>query len=97
MSRSYRKFPVAKDSHSRDRSPMKPKDFANRAVRRSKKIPSGKGGYKKLYDRYFISDYRLIGYTNKTEVLKKWETEDYIFYDTYEEALWGWKKGYIRK
>lgn len=42
MSRSYRKFPIIKDSHRRDRSPVKPKDFANRAVRRYKEIPIGK-------------------------------------------------------
>lgn len=81
----------------RDRSPMKAKDFANRAVRRNKEIPTGKGGYKKLYDSYFISDYRHIGYMNKTEVQKGWETDDYIYFDTYEEALWHWKKCYLRK
>ncbi|MDE6539216.1 MAG: hypothetical protein K2K66_03405 [Ruminococcus sp.] len=97
MSRSYRKFPISKESHCRDRSPMKAKDFANRAVRRSKEIPTGKGGYKKLYDSYFISDYRYIGYMNKMEVLKGWEAEDYIYHDTYKEALWFWKKWYIRK
>ena len=98
MSRSYRKFPVMKESsRHREKSPMKAKDFANRAVRRSKEVPTGKGGYRKIYDSYFISDYRQLGYMNKTEVLKAWETYDYIYYDTYEEALWDWKKYYLRK
>jgi len=97
MSRSYRKFPVAKDSHHTEKSHMKAKDFANRAVRRSKEIPTGKGGYKKLYDSYFISDYRWVGCVNEAEVRKQWEAYNYIYYDTYEEALWAWKKFYLNK
>lgn len=98
MSRSYRKFPVVKERQQhREKSRMTAKDFANRAVRRYKDMPTGKGGYKKIYDSYFISDYRYIGYMNKTEVWKAWEAYDYIYYDTYEEALWNWKKYYLRK
>ncbi len=97
MSRSYRKFPVHKDRRRTSKDRQKTKTFANRAVRRYKEIPTGKGGYKKIYYSYFISDYRYIGYMNKTEVRKAWETYDYIYYDKYEEALWDWKKYYLRK
>lgn len=96
MSRSYRKFPVIKDSHHREKSPMKAKDFANRAVRRSKEIPTGKGGYRKIYDSYFISDYRFIGYMKKTELKIRYENGN-INFSEYKKALWKWKKWYIMK
>lgn len=99
MSRSYRKFPVIKDSHHREKSPIKAKDFANRAVRRSKEIPTGKGSYKKIYDSYFISDYRWVGCMNETEVIRRWKNGDYYYMEcrTPKEALWEWKKYYLRK
>ncbi|MCM1316204.1 MAG: hypothetical protein NC205_04735 [Prevotella sp.] len=98
MSRSYRKFPVVKDCCRTSKDRFKPKTYANRAVRRYKEMPTGKSCFfKKIYCSWNISDYRFVGYMNKTEVLREWETYDYIYYDTYKEALWYWKKCYIRK
>ncbi|MCM1506216.1 MAG: hypothetical protein NC177_03640 [Ruminococcus flavefaciens] len=98
MSRSYKKFPVVKDRCRTSKDCCKPKTSANRAVRHYSEIPTGKSCFfKKIYCSYDICDYKFIGYANKTEVLKKWKTKDYIFHDTYEEALWFWKKYYIRK
>ncbi|MDE6671358.1 MAG: hypothetical protein K2K16_04095 [Ruminococcus sp.] len=96
MSRSYRKFPVIKESHFKERRPMKSKDFANRAVRKSKEIPTRKGGYRKIYDSYFISDYRFIGYTEKAELKIRYENGNMNF-SAYKKALWEWKKYYIMK
>ena len=98
MSRSYKKIPVCKDRCRTSKDRFKPKTYANRAVRRYKEIPTRKSCFfKKIYCSWNISDYRFIGYVNKTEVLKKWEAEDYIFHDTYQDALWNWKKYYLRK
>lgn len=100
MSRSYRKFPIIKDSHHRDRSPIKPKDFANRAVRRYKEVPIGKSCFfKKIYCSWFISDYRFIGCMNETELKNEYEKGNrrYCNCSTYEEAMWLWKKYYINK
>lgn len=104
MSRSYRKFPVMKDSHHREKSPMKAKDFANRAVRRSKEIPTGKGGYRKIYDSYEISDYRFITVLDEKEFKRQWENNFFrIGYnrirhsDDYQKDLYQWKKYYIMK
>lgn len=99
MSRSYRKFPVMKESHHTEKSSIKAKDFANRAVRRSKDIPTGKGSYKKIYDSYAISDYRFIGCMNETELKNEYETGNiqYCNCSTYEDAILLWKKYYIRK
>ncbi|MCM1506218.1 MAG: hypothetical protein NC177_03650 [Ruminococcus flavefaciens] len=96
MSRSYRKFPVIKESHFKDRSPIKSKDFANCAVWKSKEIPSGRGGYKKIYDSYFISDYRFIGYMEKSELKIRYENGN-ISFSEYQQALYEWKKYYIIK
>lgn len=98
MSRSYRKFPVSKESHHKDYCRIKAKDFANRAVRRYRNMPTGKGGYKKIYDSYFISDYRIVGCMNETELKREYENGNLNWdFSTYQETLWFWKKWYIRK
>lgn len=98
MSRSYKKFPVIKDRARTSKDCFKPKTFANRAVRHYKEVPTGKSCFfKKIYCSWDISDYRFIGYMNEAEVRTQWEKYDYIYYDTYEEALQDWKKCYIRK
>ena len=89
----------------RDRSPMKAKDFANRAVRRSKEIPTGKGGYRKIYDSYCISDYRFITVTDEKEFKRQWKNSNFFrigynrirYSDDYQKDLYQWKKYYLRK
>ena len=104
MSRSYRKFPVTKDSHHKDYCRIKAKDFANRAVRRYDDMPTGKSCFfKKIYCSWFISDYRFIFALDEKEFKRLWE-KDYSlrysltsFSDDYQKALYQWKKWYIRK
>lgn len=100
MSRSYRKFPIIKDSHRRDRSHIKSKDFANRAVRRYKEIPIGKSCFfKKIYCSWFISDYSFIDCMSETEAIRQWESGD-CFYSschTPKEVVWSWRKYYKNK
>ncbi|MDE7121576.1 MAG: hypothetical protein K2O42_05385 [Oscillospiraceae bacterium] len=105
MSRSYKKFPVVKDRFrnrcsrtTKDR--WKPKTFANRAVRRSKGIPGGKGGYRKIYCSWNICDYWIYEYSSKKSFKRAWDNGDeflHRYFKNYEEALWDWKKCYIRK
>ncbi|MDE6835280.1 MAG: hypothetical protein K2J39_13700 [Ruminococcus sp.] len=103
MSRSYRKFPVMKEnSHHREKSPMKAKDFANRAVRRYKDIPTGKSCFfKKIYCSWFISDYRVTTVPDEKEFKRRWEQNYSLWYirysDNYYNDLYQWKKYYIRK
>lgn len=105
MSRSYRKFPVMKESHFKEYGRIKSKDFANRTVRRSKEIPTGKGGYRKIYDSYFISDYRFITVPDEKEFKRQWENINFFrigysrirYSDDYQKDLYKWKKWYIRK
>ena len=101
MSRSYRKFPVFKDSPSKSRNIRKgisPKTFANRAVRRYPEIPRGKAGYKKLYCSYMICDYRFYECRTEKRFKALWENGEYFWFgDTYTEALEYWKKCYLRK
>ena len=99
MSRSYRKFLASKEHCRTSKDRFKPKTYANRAVRRYKDIPTGKGGYKKIYDHYLISDYRIIDCMNETEVKNDYEKGDFSYWNcsTYQEALWLWKKWFIRK
>ncbi|MBD5142611.1 MAG: hypothetical protein HDT22_03240 [Ruminococcus sp.] len=109
MSRSYKKFPVVKDRASTSKNRQKPKTFANRTVRRSKIIPSGKAGFKKLYCSWNICDYRFLSrYSNEKFLKKAWDNGDmYIHvarwgdfrerFQSYEEALQDWKRCYVRK
>ncbi len=100
MSRSYKKFPVIKDRARTSKNRFKPKTFANRATRHCKEVPTGKSCFfKKIYCSWFISDYRFVDCMNETEVKRQWENEKYHYREcsTYKEALWEWKKYYIRK
>ncbi|MCM1316203.1 MAG: hypothetical protein NC205_04740 [Prevotella sp.] len=65
-----------KESHFKNRSPIKSKDFANRAVRKSKEIPTGKGDYRKIYDSYMISDYRFITVPDEKEFKRQWKNNN---------------------
>lgn len=105
MSRSYKKFPVVKDRASTSKDRWKPKTFANRAVRRNKIVPSGKGGYRKIYCSWNICDYRIYEYSGEKSFKKAWDNGDEFLhrcfgteYKTeYKTALWNWKKCYVRK
>lgn len=106
MSRSYRKFPVRKESHHREKSHMKAKDFANRAVRRYMEVPTGKSCFfKKIYCSWFISDYRFITATDEKQFKRQWESIN-LFHmrysrirhsDDYRKDFYYWKKYYINK
>lgn len=97
MSRSYKKFPVCKDSAS-DACGRSPKNFANRAVRRSCFMPTGKAGYKKLYCNWCICDYRFYECRDEKRFKALWENGVLRYFgDEYAEALNFWKKYYIRK
>ena len=101
MSRSYKKFPVFKDRCRTSKNCQKPKTFANQAVRRYLGIPGGKAGYKKLYCSWNICDYRFYFCRNEEEFAFMWKNNHRRvhnwFGDNYTEALYFWKKCYIRK
>jgi phosphatidylserine/phosphatidylglycerophosphate/cardiolipin synthase-like enzyme len=72
------------------------KRFANKRVRHTKDIPSGKA-YKKVFESYDISDWYFR--STREETLKKWEAEEWIRdrFETLEEYLIYWEKHYKRK
>lgn len=94
MSRSYKKHSIVKDPA---RKYMK--RFANKKVRRTKDIPSGKA-YRKVFETWNISDFRWIW-------TKEDATYDYLtaepnswirkHYETLEEYLKYWEKCVKRK
>ena len=96
MSRSYNRFMVAKDRDRRVKRRYKAKTLANRAVRRSD-IPGGRGAYKKLFDSYMISDWRIMQEQDENELHRKWNGGDpvmHLWYSSYSEAERNWKKRY---
>ena len=98
MSRSYKKKPVFKDTDSR-KTPKryKGKTLAARAVRRSI-VPSGKGGYKKVYCSWDIHEYAF--YRTEEEFRKDWENGDeYLHrkFKAYKQARRYWLKFYRNK
>ena len=105
MSRSYRRFPVAKDGDRRVKHRFRAKTFASRTVRRSRDIPSGKGGFRRLYCSWFISDWRFVGERDEKEALRKYESSRKDLhrrkYDEKEQSprqvKWEWKRTYKRK
>lgn len=94
MSRSYKKYPIRKQKNDKSA-----KRQANRKVRRTKDVPSGKA-YKKYYNSYDIYDYgfrwsriqAIIEYFNEYEY--SWLKQRY---KTLEEYLIYWEKCVKRK
>ncbi len=70
MSRSYRKSPVATDSHAK--STQEKKKFANKKVRNAEDVPNG-GAYKKVSDSWDIRDHK--SYWTWEEAKNHWESE----------------------
>ncbi len=94
MSRSYKKHPRVKDSASKNM-----KRFANKKVRRTKEVPSGKA-YKKLFESWDISDWNWRW--TRQEAIHDWETADENSYirtqfETLEKYLIYWEKCVKRK
>lgn len=90
MSRSYKKHPRVKDPANKYE-----KRFANKKVRNSDNIPP-RGGYKKVYCSWLISDYCWIW--TKKQAIQRWEKgEAYSGFKTLEEWLNYWEKCTRRK
>lgn len=94
MSRSYKKHPRVKDSANKFM-----KKYANKKVRRTKDIPSGKA-YKKVFESWDISDWNWIW--TKEEAEKAWlsaEKDSWIreHFETLEKYLIYWEKCVKRK
>lgn len=94
MSRSYKKHPRVKDSANKFM-----KKYANKKVRRTKDIPSGKA-YKKVFESWDISDWNWIW--TKEEAEKAWLSADedsWIrkHFETLEKYLIYWEKCVKRK
>ena len=97
MSRSYKKTPVLKDTSCKGSTFKSGKQIANRAVRNHADVPNG-GGYKKVYCSWNISDFRFM--KTEAELRKEWDNgNSYLHktYDTYEQALFAWKKQFKNK
>ena len=97
MSRSYKKTPVLKDTSCKGSTFKSGKQIANRAVRNHDDEPNG-GGYKKVYCSWKISDFRFM--KTEAELRKEWDNgNSYLHktYDTYEQALFAWKKQFKNK
>lgn len=75
MSRSWRHNPIIKDRARTSKDHRKPKTFANRKVRRSADVPGGKAGYKRLYEKWDISDYWFRGEKNIKELQRRYESD----------------------
>ncbi len=100
MSRSYRKFAVCREHERRVRRCFRQKTMANRRVRRSGAIPGGKCGYRRLFEQWRLSDYRLIGCSDEKEVRRggrcsrgKWD----IVGRYPADPVRAWRKYYKRK
>lgn len=103
MSRSYKKNPIIKDG----RSGAVGKKFANKKVRRYRRLLSDGGCYKKVFPQWDIHDY--ISRETKSEFLRNFEATEkskinapsdcrYKLQDeTLGKAINRWKKWYLRK
>lgn len=94
MSRSFKKSNWVKDSNNKNM-----KRFANKKVRHSKDIPSGKA-YKKYFCSYEISDYKWIW--TRQEAIQEYNKglrSKYLRdrFATLEEYLKYWEKCVKRK
>lgn len=92
MSRSYKKFPVCKDSANKFM-----KRYANKKVRHTLDIPNG-GSYRKCFESWNISDWCWIW--TKDQAIEDWErTKDkpWVHQETLEEYLQYWEKCTKRK
>lgn len=93
MSRSYKKHPCWTCGTSKS-----DKKAANKAVRRAAVVPNG-SGYKKIYESYDICDGKFPQTKNSARL--KYEANAgmccYHMYDTLDEALADWARGYLRK
>ena len=97
MSRSYKKTPVLKDTSCKGSTFKSGKQIANRAVRNHDDVPNG-GGKKKVYCSWNISDFRFM--KTEAELRKEWDNgKSYLHktYDTYEQALFAWRKQFKNK
>lgn len=98
MSRSYKKHPIFKDPPNR-KTPhrYRAKTLASRKVRRTC-VPSGKGGFRRIYDSWDICDYRFR--VTEAEFRRKWERgEEWLHkrFKTYKQAFRYWRRYYRNK
>ena len=94
MSRSYKKHPICKDPANKFM-----KRYANKKVRRTADIPSGKA-YKKVFESYDISDYQWIW--TRQEAIAEWKNASpdswkKTRFETLEKYLIYWEKCVKRK
>ncbi len=99
MSRSYRKFAVARDRQKRIKKRWRQKTIANRAVRRCRDIPGKQGWYRRLYESWFISDWRYVPSQDENEAVRSELTSLHPDYreDETGKIINEWKKYYKRK
>lgn len=94
MSRSFKKSNWVKDPNNKNM-----KRFANKKVRNSKDVPSGKA-YKKVFSSYDISDYKWM-WTKKDAIYEYYNglRSKYLRdrFATLEEYLKYWEKCVKRK
>jgi hypothetical protein len=93
MSRSRKKSPIVKDPANKGM-----KRLANKKVRRTNNIPSGKA-YKKVFESWDISDYRWI-WTKEDAIDSYMNEQNSRFHkrhETLEEYLKYWEKCVKRK
>ena len=97
MSRSYKKEPVCKDSTRKGSTFKSGKQLANSAVRHKTDCPN-RGGYRKMYCSYNISDYSFR--MDERDLRRGWENPDGWMrkqFPSYRLAYIWWMKWYRRK
>ena len=95
MSRSYKKYPIVKDSCDKAM-----KRFANKKVRHIEELPKKGNAYKKCFESYDICDWKWEW--TREEAINEYESADensYIRkrYETLEKYLLYWEKCTKRK
>ena len=95
MSRSYKKYPIAKDPANKGM-----KRYANKKVRHTKDLPKKGKSYKKCFESYEISDWCWVW--TKHEAIHEYltaEPDSWIRkrYKTLEDYLKYWEKCVKRK
>lgn len=89
MSRSYKKTPIGKDNVGGRKFAKKQ---ANRKVRKSNGVPSGKQ-YRKFYETWDIYDY--VSHCTLKEFMQYGHL--WRMYETEEEMVQAWKRWYYNK
>ncbi len=99
MSRSHRRFAIAKDREKRVKKRFRQKTFANRAVRRYRGLPGNPGWYRKLYESWFISDWRYVPAQDEKEAVRSELSSLHPDFDEDEsdKIVNEWNKYYKRK